>query len=136
MKDHLSSGKDSISVINFLAEFKRVSHSLYIHEGAAVWIFRDFLVGLVLAVIRACLILSLNDVNMRKGALILYDEVVNHLSSHYTLDAVISMGDDEIQNFKQGSLTPGKISQELWSGLSFARSIQQADLMRIIRRSY
>lgn len=51
MKDHSFSGKHSISVITFLTKFKRACKLLYIHEGAMLWLFRDFMTGPALAAI-------------------------------------------------------------------------------------
>lgn len=39
MKDQVLNGRDSISVINFLAEFKLEVNSSRVRDGAAVWIF-------------------------------------------------------------------------------------------------
>lgn len=61
MKDKAFYGKDSISVINFLTRFKQACNSSYIHKGAGVWLFRNFINHPALVAIKAPLILSLDD---------------------------------------------------------------------------
>lgn len=106
MKDQAYNGKDFISVINFLTKFKRAYDSSRIHCGAAVWQFRKFTSGPALADIKARSTLLSNDANRHKGTITTYVEVVNHVLRRYATDAVIAKADEEIRNFKQGSVTP------------------------------
>lgn len=57
-KDQAFNGKDFISVVNVLTDFKKACHSSRNHEGAAAWLFRKFMNCPDLAVIKVRLTLS------------------------------------------------------------------------------
>lgn len=95
-------GKDSIEVTNSLSEFKWACNSSRNHEGATVWLLREFINGIALAANKARLPLSLNDKNRQKGSITSYAKVVSRLLRRYDTDAVIAKVDVEICNFKIG----------------------------------
>lgn len=54
-------------MIKCQTEFRRACNSQSIHDGATVWIFKDFLSGLLVAAIKARLTLSSKDANKHAG---------------------------------------------------------------------
>lgn len=113
MKDHLFSGKYSISFISFLAEFKQACDSSRIPEGATLSLFRD------LWTVRHSLRLKRiwqyipNNVNAHQGTSISYAEAVNPMLRWYATDSELAKADDQFLNFEQGKLTTGFFSQKL-----------------------
>lgn len=79
MKDQAFNEKESISVINFLTEFKRACDSLRIRKGAAVWHLRESMNGSALAAIIMKLTLFSNDANSHEVTFPSYTGMVNHL---------------------------------------------------------
>lgn len=113
MKDQAFNGKDSISVIDFLAERNRAPDPSRIHEGATVWLFREFMSGFRPCRYQGWLSLTGNDANRHESTITRYDRVVNHLIRRYTREAVIAKSDEDIRNLKQGSFTPWDFFQKL-----------------------
>lgn len=60
MKDQQFNGPVSIFVVIALTEFSRARDSSQIYDGTAVWLFRDFLSGLVPGAVKMRLTLSSN----------------------------------------------------------------------------
>lgn len=114
MEDHSFSSKDPVSIINFLTEFKRACDLSHYQEGAAVWLFPDFMTGSALSTIKVRLELSSKDVNVHNGTTTSNTGVVNHLLRCHATDAVMPKGDDEIRNLKQRSWTLRDFSQRVW----------------------
>lgn len=52
MKDEAFNGKNPISIINVLTEFKRVCDWPHVYNSATVWFFRGAMTGLALAAIK------------------------------------------------------------------------------------
>lgn len=77
-----------------------------IQESATVWLFREFMNGLLHAAINARIILSSNDANSRQDTIKTSTRVVRHLLTRYDADTVIARADEEIRNVKQVSFTP------------------------------
>lgn len=113
MKDQVFSGKDLISAINYLTEFKRECDSSRIPERAAVWLFRDFINERALAANEARMTLSCNDTKKHEVTITSYTEIVNQLLRCYTTDTPIAKADEKIHNFRQGLLALRDISQNL-----------------------
>lgn len=89
--------------MNFQDEFKKMSDSLQIHEGTAVWHVVSFLCVPALAAIKTQSILSSNDESRHESTITNYAEVGKHLLRRYATDAVVTIADGENQNFKQSS---------------------------------
>lgn len=53
MKDRTFNGKDPMSIIVFLQDFKAACNAYRIQEGAAMWIYEQYLSGRVESVIKA-----------------------------------------------------------------------------------
>lgn len=70
-----------------------------------MWSFTELMNGSVLAAIKTRLASSSNNGNMH--------EVVSDLVGRYATEAVITKADEEICEFKEGSLTPWDFSQQL-----------------------
>lgn len=141
MKEQTFTGRDSNSIINFLADFKRACVSSQIQEGAAVWLFRQFLNPPAGATIKARLNLSSTDENRHEGTVTFYTEVLNHMLGRYTTDRVIAKADQEISHFKQGSLASWECFRS-FMGFYFTgrKRIQRADtpgsLLKAIASTY
>lgn len=58
--------------------------------------------GTVLAAIKARLTLSSSNTSQPEGTTTSYDRIVIQLLKRYATDAIITKGDDNIPNFKQG----------------------------------
>lgn len=58
MKNQAFNGKDPITIVNYLIDFKRACHLSNIQEGAAVWLFRDYTTDPAFAAIKARLTIS------------------------------------------------------------------------------
>lgn len=104
MKYQAFNGKDIISVINFLTEFRRACDSSRIHKFAAVRLFRESINGIVLAAIKAQLMLSSNAASRHEGTIKTYAEVQSSILRRYATDAVIVKADEKILNFIQSFL--------------------------------
>lgn len=105
--------KYSISMINYLTEFKRACDLSRIHEGTAVWLFWELVNGPTLASMKVRLTLSTNNSDRHDDTITIYAEVVYHLLRRYTIDAIIVKADEESRCFEQGSLKPCNFSQKI-----------------------
>lgn len=83
MKDQALNGKDAISVINVLHDFKWTCNSPRIQKGDTVCIFWEVINGATFAAIKLRLTLSFNDENRNEGFITTYAGVVNHSLSRY-----------------------------------------------------
>lgn len=67
----------------------------------------------ILAAIKVLFTLSYNHANKQVETNTFYAGVENHLLWCYDTNAVITKGNEEISNFKEGSLTPWEYFQKL-----------------------
>lgn len=58
MENKNFNGKEPLSIIAFLQEFKSICDELHIYDSAQIWLFKNYLNGLVESVIRACAMLQ------------------------------------------------------------------------------
>lgn len=72
----------------------------------------SFMTGPTIATFKAQLNLSANNTNKDKSTITAYVRVVNHLLNWYGSDSIIIKAVEEIQNFKQCTLTPWNFSQK------------------------
>lgn len=79
MRDQAYNDKDSISVENVLSEFRPSCDSSRFHEGAADFLFREFMNGSAFAAIKGQLMLSSNDGNKHERTIKNNAEAVNPL---------------------------------------------------------
>lgn len=99
MKDRAFAGTELISIIAFLRDFKATCHAGNNHEGAALWLCKQFLTGLFKAVIKAQVALPTKTINGQEGCLTSYSTVIKSLLKQYETDGGIAEVDCDIQQF-------------------------------------
>lgn len=67
MKNQAFNCKYSISIINFLTEFKRAGDFSCILEGSVIWLYAEFMNGSVLAAIKGQMALSSYEATGMRG---------------------------------------------------------------------
>lgn len=71
-------GRNSISVFNFSTELKEACVLLRIQEVVAVWLFPEYMIGLVLFVISVRLTMVPNDANRDQDTITTYAKLANY----------------------------------------------------------
>lgn len=69
MKDRTFSGKNSLSIIAFLQDWKVACNAGKIHETAAMWLFKHCFNGSVKSVVKAWINLPTKDAKAQEGIL-------------------------------------------------------------------
>lgn len=111
-----------MSVIVFL-QFKSGCDAGGICEGAAMWLFKQYLTGTNDAAVKSCVALP-NSVNTRhEGALRTYFEAVLFLLIRYATDHKTANLENKVLALRQGNLTPTVFAQQLWSRTVTCRSV-------------
>lgn len=98
MNNQSLSGKNLLSVIDFVLMFKQACNSSRVHEDAAAQLFQDFITSLALVAIRTRPTMSSNYVNIHKETSRSYVEVINHLLRRYSTNAPIAKAYEKSEN--------------------------------------
>lgn len=98
MRDQVLDRKDSISVINFLTEFKRARNHFRIREGALIRLFQELKNGLAYGGFKSWLTLSWNNADVHECTMKSYAEVVDNLLRRYFIDTIIAKADEAFLN--------------------------------------
>lgn len=115
MTDKHFYGRDSVSVIAFLLDFKASYHACNIDESVALWIFKDFLIEPVESVMKVREALPTKTARAQHGCLTTYSAIVNFLLKSYASNDNRAIVDSDMQtvlftvtfhNDTQSSTTP------------------------------
>lgn len=114
MKDGTLSGKDLVSIIVFLLHLRTACYACNIIDGAAMWLFRNYLAGALEAVIKAQVGRPTENTNSKEGCITSFSAIVNYLLRWFATDYYIAKINADIQNTKQNIVTVSDYSQNLW----------------------
>lgn len=105
MKDRNFSGKDSVSIIAFLPDFKAACDACNFHESTAVWLLKHYPNGPVRSVINAHVVLQTETARTQEGCLTFYSAIGNYLLKRHATDDNFAIVDADFRTFKQERLT-------------------------------
>lgn len=98
--------KDPISVRAYSQELKSACDSCKIHEGGAMWLYKQLLMGSAEATVKERVTLTNVSNLYHEGALKPYCATTRFLMKCCVTDDNITKLDEEVRNLRQGSITP------------------------------
>lgn len=104
-----------MSRTSILQDFKAACDACDIRGKAAMLLFKNYLASSVEAVMNAPVELPTKTAKSKEGCLASFLAIVNNLLKHFATDDDNASVDANIRNFKQGSLTATKFSQQQWT---------------------
>lgn len=103
MKDETFGGRDPVSIIGFLQDFRAACNDCSIVEGAALWLFKYFLADPVELDIKARVVLPAQASKAQKRCLTTYSATDNFLLTWYLTVENIAVVDGDFYQFRQGA---------------------------------
>lgn len=115
MNSNMFDPTDQISIFSFLNKFKAACDSIYIKEGAEMWIVPKFLKNPSDIALTSRLRLEKYGCKYREVTLNSYLKMIKHLLAEYESDEIIAEKTADINAMKQqDNQTATKFSQYLW----------------------
>lgn len=100
MRNRTFNGKEPLSIVAFLQNFKAACDARNVHEGAAMWLFEHYLNRPVESVINARFALPAETARAQNGCLTSYFAIINWLLKRYEIDKNITIVDTDIRAYK------------------------------------
>ena len=111
MRAHTFDGSQPIGILNFLKEFQDACNVNGIHEGAARWLFREFVTGPARSLLDTT---TSGKKRSKAGRLDTYCAVVHYLLKKYARDDAIAKVHQEISNYRHlRAVSAEEYAQEL-----------------------
>lgn len=95
-KDQTFNVRDSVSVIVFLQSSRVACYACSIPKGAAMWLFKQYISGLVKSVIQGRVALPTETIRSQEGCLKSYSVIVNYLLQRDATEDNISVVDADV----------------------------------------
>lgn len=111
MKDRVFSGKDLVSIIFFLKDFKAARNAWNIHEIEAMLLFKPYMTGPIDAVTKAQVTLPTGAAKLQESSPMSFFAIVNYHLERFATNHNIATVDADTCSFKEGRLTATDVAQ-------------------------
>lgn len=105
MKNRIINGKEPVTIIAFLQDFKAPCNACNIHESAAMWPFKNYLSVPVESVIKNGVAIRTQTAGAQEAYFTSHFAIVNYLLRLYATDENIAAVDADIWASRQELLT-------------------------------